>query len=149
MIKVLFVCLGNICRSPMAEYLLKDKVKKLNIDDNFYIESAGTSEEENGNEVHYGTKKILNDLNIDCSKKRARKMTKEDYDNFDYIICMEKSNIYHINRIVIDKDNKVFRLLDFTDNQRDISDPWYTHNFEKCYQDINEGINAFIKYLGY
>lgn len=149
MYKILFVCLGNICRSPMAEYLLKDIVLKKGISDDFLIESAGTSNEEYGNPVHYGTKKILNNLGISCENKRARKMTIDDYNNFDYIICMESNNIKGINRIVNDTNNKVFRLLDFSDNPRDIADPWYTGNFDETYSDIIEGINSFLKYLGY
>lgn len=149
MTRVLFVCLGNICRSPMAEYLLKDMIYKKGIEKDFYIESAGTSSEESGNSVHYGTKKKLSSLGISCESKRARKITNEDYYKFDYIICMEKSNIISLNRIIDDYDNKVFRLLDFSNNPRDISDPWYTGDFDTCYNDINEGLISFLNYLGY
>ncbi len=148
MIKILFICHGNICRSPMAEFLFKDYVKKLGKENEFYIESAATSTEEIGNGVHYGTKKILNSLGIDSSKKRARQIMKSDYNNFDYLIGMDEWNIKNILRIVgNDKDNKIYKLLDFTLLKRDISDPWYTGNFNETYNDIMEGIKGLYNYL--
>ena len=112
MIKVLFVCLGNICRSPMAEFVLKDLVKKKNIDNNFLIESAGTSNEEVGNPVHYGTRNKLAEVGISTAGKFARQLKKEDYEKYDYILAMETSNIRSIYRILgDDKNNKVFILL--------------------------------------
>ena len=145
MIKVLFVCLGNICRSPMAEFILKDLVKKNNIDNNFLIESAGTSNEELGNPVHYGTRNKLAEVGISTAGKFARQLRKEDYENYDYILAMETSNIRNIYRILgNDKDNKIFRLLDFSSNPRDIADPWYTGNFDVTYDDILEGCIAFL-----
>jgi len=148
MIKVLFVCHGNICRSPMAEFLFKDIVKKKGLEKEFYIDSKATSREEIGNGVHYGTKKILNSLGIDCSKKRASQMTKSDYDLYDYIILMDHNNLYNIKRIInSDPLGKVHLLLDYTDMPRDISDPWYTGDFNKTYSDIIYGLNGFLKYL--
>lgn len=148
--KILFVCLGNICRSPMAEFLMKDMVKKRGIENDFFIESAGTSNEEEGNPVHEGTKRKLDEFGISTKGKKARKMTKEDYQKFDYIIAMEKWNIRGIYRIIgSDSQNKVYRLLDFSNHPRDIDDPWYTGNFDKTYEDIYEGIEFFLKYLGY
>ena len=148
MTKVLFVCLGNICRSPMAEFLLKDMVKKRNLEDKFIIESAGTSNEEEGNPVHYGTREKLTTLGISVEGKYARQLKIEDYNKFNYIIAMEQRNIQDIYRIVgEDKENKVYRLLDFSDNPRDIADPWYTGNFELTYKDIMEGLEAFLKNL--
>lgn len=148
MIKVLFICHGNICRSPMAEYLFIDYVNKKGLGNKFIIESRATSSEEIGNGVHYGTRKILNSLGIDCSKKRARKLTKEDYNNFDYLIGMDEWNIHNILRIVgNDNLNKVFKLLDFTELKRDIKDPWYTGNFKETYDDIMLGIEGFYNYL--
>lgn len=147
MIKVLFVCHGNICRSPMAEFLFKKYVNDLN-DDRFIIESCATSLEEIGNPIHYGTKKILDRFNIDYSKKRARRMTIDDYNNFDYIVAMDRNNINNIKRIIgNDNKGKVSLLLDFVGLNRDISDPWYTGNFEKTYEDIMIGINALYKYI--
>ena len=115
MIKVLFVCLGNICRSPMAEFLFKDMVNKKGLRDKFIIESAGTSNEEEGNLVHYGTKNKLAEVGIMVDGKYARQLKKEDYEKFDYIIAMEQRNIRDIYRIVgEDKENKIYRLLDFS-----------------------------------
>lgn len=148
MIKVLFICHGNICRSPMAEYLFIDYVNKLGMQNEFIIESRATSTEEIGNGVHYGTKRILNSLGIDCSKKKAIQLTKSDYSNYDYLIGMDDWNIHNILRIVgKDIDNKVFKLLDFTDLKRDIKDPWYTHNFNETYQDIKLGLEGFYNYF--
>lgn len=154
MIKVLFVCHGNICRSPMAEFLLKDKVNKLGIADDFFITSAATSTEEIwsgvGNPVHRGTKAILNQLGISCEGKRAVQITKKDYDFYDYIICMDSQNVRGVERICgKDKQGKVSKMLDYTENKRDVADPWYTGNFDKTYEDIVSGINGFLKYLGY
>lgn len=149
MTRVLFVCYGNICRSPMAEFLLKDVVKKMGIEDEFYIESAGISDEEFGHNVHYRVKKILDDLGIDSSNKKARQINEKDYQKFDYIIGMEKSNVLNIKEVMNDYDNKVYRLLDFSNNPRNISDPWYTGLFEETYKDIKEGLEYFLKYLGY
>ena len=152
MIKVLFVCHGNICRSPMAEFLLKDLVKKKGIADQFYIRSAATSTEEIwngvGNPVHPGTKRKLAEAGISCEGKRAVQLTKADYENYDYLICMDAWNLK--NTAVIcgrDKDKKVYRLLDFTDDKRDVADPWYTGDFEKTYEDIRKGLEGFLNYI--
>ena len=149
MIKVLFVCHGNICRSPMAEFLFKDLVNKNKMSDKFEIASAATSYEEIGNPVHYGTKKILNSLGIDCSKKTARRMTIEDYNHYDYILLMDYNNLSNIKRIVLDdKFNKISLLLDFTNREnKNIKDPWYTGNFIETYNDVVEGLNCFYNYL--
>ena len=146
--KILFVCLGNICRSPMAEFVFKDLVKKQGLDNNFHIESAATSSEEIGNRMHYGTIQKLKEKNIEFGDKRARKLVPNDYDKFDYIIGMDERNIINIERIVgKDFGNKIFKLLDFSNRPRDIADPWYTGNFDKTYDDILEGCKAFLKYL--
>lgn len=152
MIKVLFICHGNICRSPMAEFLLKDIVTKRKIADQFHIQSAATSTEEIwngvGNPVHPGTRKILDGLGISCAGKRAVQLTKKDYNNYDYLICMDSWNLKNVARICgRDKDNKVYRLLDFTDDKRDVADPWYTGNFDKTYEDIMKGLEGFLAYL--
>lgn len=148
MIKVLFVCLGNICRSPMAEFLLKDMVKKKNRENEFIIESAGTSNEEEGNTVHYGTRKKLSEIGISTDGKYARKLIKTDYEKYDYILAMEERNVRDSIRIFGgDKENKVQRLLDYSKNPRDIADPWYTGNFDETYDDIMEGLEEFLKYL--
>lgn len=148
MIKVLFVCLGNICRSPMAEFVLKDMVSKRGLQDNFLIESAATSNEEVGNPVHHGTRKKLASVGISVDGKYSRQLKKEDYEKYDYILGMEEYNIKNILKIVgEDREGKVCRLLDFSDNPRDIADPWYTHNFDVTYDDIVEGCEAFLQRL--
>ena len=148
MIKVLFVCLGNICRSPMAEFVFKDLIKKNNLSKDFLIESAATSSEEVENPVHYGTRNQLAKYGISCNGKRARKITPNDYFEYDYIIGMESRNVVNMLRIFNgDPYNKIKRLLDYSVNPRDIADPWYTGNFEKTYEDIVEGCNAFLEFL--
>lgn len=148
MIKVLFVCLGNICRSPMAEYVFKDMVKRKGLENQFYIASAATSYEEIGNDMHYGTKDKLDEMEIPYTKHKARRIEKQDYEKYDYIIGMEESNIRNILRIIgNDKDNKIYKLLDFSKNPRDIADPWYTGNFTVTYNDIVEGCTGFLDYL--
>ena len=150
MIKVLFVCHGNICRSPMAEYVLKDMVKKSGMDSKFHIDSAATSTEEIGNGVHYGTRRKLAEVGISCGGHKARQIMKQDYETYDYIIGMDSANIKNIERIVgYDKDKKVYKLLDFTNSSRDIADPWYTGNFDRTYEDIVEGCEGLLKHLLY
>ena len=146
MIKVLFVCLGNICRSPMAEYVFKDMVKKKGLEKQFSIASSATSYEEVGNDMHYGTKDKLDEKGIPYTKHKARRIEKQDYEKYDYIIGMEESNIRNILRIVgNDKDNKIYKLLDFSKNPRDIADPWYTGNFDVTYDDVKEGCEALLQ----
>lgn len=148
MIKVLFVCLGNICRSPMAEYVFKDMVKKNGLEKQFHIDSAATSYEEIGNDMHYGTKDKLDEVGIPYTKHKARRIEKQDYEKYDYIIGMEESNIRNILRIIgNDKENKIYKLLDFSKDSRDIADPWYTGNFTVTYNDIVEGCTGFLDYL--
>ena len=150
MIRVLFICHGNICRSPMAEFLLKSMVQEKGISDQFCIASAATSTEEIGNPVHYGTRKKLSEYGISCKGKYAVQMTRADYDRYDYLIGMDQWNIRNMQRIVgKDEKGKIRRLLDFTDHPRDIADPWYTGNFDITYEDIREGCEALLRYLGF
>lgn len=148
MIKVLFVCHGNICRSPMAEFLLKDMIKKEGLADRFVIASAGTSREEIGNPVHQGTRKKLAQDHISVAGKYAVQLTKEDYEKYDLILGMDRANISNILRIIgSDPQEKVHRLLDFTELPRDIADPWYTGDFEITYVEIKAGCAALLKHL--
>lgn len=148
MIKILFICHGNICRSPMAEFVFRDMVQKRGLGNQLHIASAATSAEELGNPVHYGTVHKLKEYGISTAGKYAVQLKKKDYKEYDYLIGMEYRNIRGINRIVgSDPEHKVFRLLDFSDSPRDIADPWYTGNFDRTYDDIVEGCEAFLKYL--
>ncbi len=149
MIKVLFVCHGNICRSPMAEFLMKNEVKRRGIEKDFYIESRATSFEEIGNGVYPPVKKILNSLGINCDKKRAQRMTKADYEEYDYIVCMDSRNMRNMNLICEDRDNKYHKMLSFLGTDSDVADPWYTGEFDKTKEEITNGINAFLSFLGY
>ncbi len=146
MIRVMFVCHGNICRSPMAEFVLKDMVEKRGIADKFFIESAATSTEEIGSPVHRGTREKLRKYGISTEGKYAVQLKKSDYDRFDYILGMDSANIRNTKRMVgNDSEGKVMRLLDFSENPRDIADPWYTGNFDITYDDIIEGCEAFLE----
>ena len=147
MIKILFVCHGNICRSPMAEFVMKDLVKKAGREKEFLIESAATSTEEIGNPVHKGTKQKLAQFDISVAGKTARQMTKNDYEEFDYIIAMDSYNTRNIARIVDDKDGKVSKLLNYAGESGDIADPWYTGNFDETYEDVLRGCKGLLKYL--
>lgn len=148
MIKVLFICHGNICRSPMAEYLFRDKVEKMGYGGQFHIASAATSTEELGNPPHHGTQKILSDLGISCYGKRARQITRKDYQEYDFLIGMDDRNLRNMERIFGgDPDHKIYKYLDFTEEPRGIADPWYTGNFKKTYEDIVVAGDALIQYL--
>lgn len=145
MLKILFVCHGNICRSPMAEFIMRDMLKKRGITE-VETASAATSTEELGNGVHYGTVGVLSRLGIDCSAKRARRITKADYDEYDLLVGMDSENIRNMTRYWGDKAHKIHRLLDFSERRgEDISDPWYTGDFERTYRDIKEGCDGLLK----
>ena len=148
MINVLMICHGNICRSPMAEFIFRDMVTKRGLADQFHIASAATSREEIGNPVYPPAKRKLRENGIDPVGKTARQMTKKDYEEYDYILAAESFNIRNIFRITGgDPDNKICRLLDFSDRPRDIDDPWYTGNFDVTWDDIVEGCEAFLQHL--
>ena len=148
MIKVMFVCHGNICRSTMAEFLLKDKVKKLGLEDEFVIRSSGVSSEEAGNPVHYGTRQILSRLGISCAGKYAVKIRQSEYDDYDYFICMDENNRRGLMRIFgSDPENKISLLMDYTKRPGSVADPYWTGNFEDTYRDIEEGLNGFLAFL--
>ncbi len=141
--KILFVCHGNICRSPMAEFVTKKKLDERNI--KALVESAATSREEIGNGVHYGTRAILDRLDIDYSAKRARQITRQDYEEFDYIVAMDRYNVTNLYRMLGgDPQHKITKLLDWANIDRDVADPWYTGDFEKTYEDIEVGCTALL-----
>ena len=150
MIKVLFICHGNICRSPMAEFIMKDKVKKLGLEDMFEIASAATSADEIwngvGNPVYPPAKDELKKHGIACSGKKARQMVKSDYEEYDYLIGMDDANIKNMKK-VFGRDDKVYKLLSFTGSDESVSDSWYTDRFDTAYNDIDRGVDGFLKFL--
>ena len=148
MIKILFVCHGNICRSPMAEFFMKKLVKEEGLEKEYLIESAATSTEELGNPVHYGTKQVLRKYNIDCSQKRAVQINKSDYAKYDHIIGMDSWNIRNMKRIFgEDKQSKISLLLDYTNTPGDVADPWYTGNFDATERDVMAGCKGLLERL--
>ena len=148
MIKILFICHGNICRSPMAEFVFKDMLKQRGLSDRFYVASAATSTEEIGNPVHRGTRKKLQEFGIFCEGKYAVQLRKDDYPKYDYFLGMDSWNMRNMMRIFKnDPEEKVKLLLDYSASPRDIADPWYTGNFDVTYDDIVEGCEAFLQYL--
>lgn len=151
MIKILFICHGNICRSPMAEFVLKHLTAQSGLTSEIHIASAATSTEEIGNDIHRGTRRKLTQMKIPFSPRRARQVTKADYDEYDYLIVMDGNNLRNLRRIIgEDRENKVYKLLDFTERKgQDIADPWYTGNFDETYDDVLEGCEGLIRYLGY
>jgi len=150
MIKILFVCHGNICRSPMAEFVMKDKVKRMGIADEFEVASAAVSAEELGNGVYPPARRKLAEHGISCAGKTAWQMSKADYRRWDLLICMDGSNLRRMHRICGgDSEGKMSLLLDYTDRPRDVADPWYTGDFEATWQDVNEGCEALLRHLGY
>lgn len=146
MIKIMFVCLGNICRSPMAEFIFRHIAAERGGE--FIIASSATSPEEEGNAVYPPAAAVLARHGIGCQGKRAVPFTADDYENYDYVVCMETANVRAIHRMTgNDPLGKVSRLLDFSANPRDISDPWYTRDFETAYNDIEEGCTALYDYV--
>ena len=147
MIKIMFVCHGNICRSTMAEFVMADMVKKAGLD--VMVDSSATSREEIGNGVHYGTLRKLKEVGVPVYAHYAKQLTKRDYRDFDYIIGMDSMNMRNIERIIgKDTENKVFMLLDFTERKgQSIADPWYTGNFDVTYDDIKEGCEGLVEYI--
>lgn len=148
MLKILFVCHGNICRSPMAEFIFNDMAKKRGIT-YASADSAATSAEELGNGVHYGTRSVLSRLGIDCSGKRARRITRADYDAYDLIIGMDAANLGNMLRFWGDPDHKLHKLLDYADlgsprRGKDVADPWYTGDFESTYRDVVAGCEGLL-----
>ena len=147
MIKIMFVCHGNICRSPLAEFLMKELVESKGLQNDFYIESAATSTEEIGNGVYPPVKRILKSRGIDCSDKHARQMSRADYDKFDYIVCMDSKNLRNMGYIAADAQGKYSRLLDYTNNPHDVADPWYSGDFATTECEVEKGCKALLDYI--
>ena len=148
MIRILFVCLGNICRSPMAEFVMKDLLRQHGLSNRVEVASAATSTWEVGNPVHHGTKSKLAEHGISCKGKTARLLIKADYAAYDYIIGMEQTNMDDMLEMLGgDPQGKLSLLLDWTGENRAIADPWYTHNFEATWQDVLRGCTALLAHL--
>ena len=146
--RILFVCHGNICRSPMAEFVMKDLVKKAGREQEFHIESAATSTEELGNSVYPPARQKLAEHGLSCKCKTARQMTWRDYDEFDLLIGMDRWNIQNMERISGgDPQHKIHRLLDYTHRPGDVIDPWYSGNFDATWRDVSEGCQALLATL--
>ena len=148
MVKILFVCHGNICRSPMAEFVMKNMVKEKGLADRFEIASAATSTEALGESVYPPARRKLDEHGISCSGKTSRRMTKDDYSYYDFIIAMDRNNLRNMVRFVgNDPLNKVSLLMDYSDTPKDVADPWYTGDFEQTWKDINAGCEGLLKRL--
>lgn len=148
MIKILFICHGNICRSPMAQFVFQDMVNKRGLADRFTIDSKATSTEELGNSPHPGTVRKMNELGVPMIPHRASQLNRRDYEEYDYFIGMDTWNMRNINRIFGgDPEGKVYKFLSFGSDGRDIADPWYTGNFDETYEDVVEGCEGFLAYL--
>lgn len=145
MIRICFVCLGNICRSPMAEFIFKNLVKKEGLEKEFLIESRGTCDDEIGNDIHHGTKSMLDKHNIPYTRHYATRLLKSDYEKYDYFIGMDDYNIRSMKRL-FGTDKKIYKLLDFTKNSKEIDDPWYTHNFTLTYDEIDKGCRDLLEF---
>lgn len=145
MIKILFICHGNICRSPMAEFVMKDLVAKAGLADRFVIASAATSTEEIGNPVYPPARRKLAEHGIACTGKTARQMTRQDYAEYDLLIAMDRNNLRNMQRFVGgDPAHKVSLLMDHTTRPGDVADPWYTGDFDATWRDVTEGCAALL-----
>lgn len=148
MIKVLFICHGNICRSTMAQSVMFHLIEQNHLSHAISVDSAATSTEEIGNPPHHGTVRKLREQNIPLVPHRARQMTRADYEEYDYLIGMDDWNIRNMNRIAGgDPEHKLRKLLTFAGSDRDIADPWYTGNFDETYEDVAEGCQALLEHL--
>ncbi len=148
MIKILFVCHGNICRSPMAEFVMKDMVRKAGLENQFHIASAATSGEELGNPVYPPARRKLAEHGIDCSGKTARRLRKSDYTQYDLLIGMDQANLRNMHRMCGgDPEGKLHLLLDFTNRPGNVADPWYTGDFEATWRDVEQSCQGLLQEL--
>lgn len=148
MTRILFVCLGNICRSPMAEFVMRDLVEREGLGHRFEIASAATSSEEYGNPVYPPARRKLAEHNISCEGKTARQLRREDYQSWDLLIGMDDSNLRNMRRICGgDPEGKIHALMDYTDRPGQVADPWYTGDFEATWQDVSEGCRGLLNHL--
>ena len=148
MIRILFVCHGNICRSPMAEFVMKDLVRKAGLEERLVIESRAARRDELGHDIHYGTKAKLRQVGVPFEKRRATLLQKPDYAAYDYLIAMDEENVRDMLRLFGgDPDKKIHTLLYFAGENREVADPWYTGNFDETYEDVLKGCKGLLQFL--
>ena len=148
MIKILFVCHGNICRSPMAEFVMKDLVRKAGREEQFIIASKAARRDELGHDTHYGTKAKLRQMGVPFEKRKATLLSKSDYDAYDYLIAMDWENVSDMLRLFgSDPDKKICMLLEFAGLKREVADPWYTGNFDETFEDVLMGCKGLMRML--
>lgn len=146
MVKILFVCHGNICRSPMAEFVMKDMVRKAGLGKKIVIDSKAARRDELGNDTHYGTKAKLRQMGIPFARRKATLLSKTDYAAYDYLIAMDGENVRDMLRLFGgDPDKKITMLLDFAGENREVADPWYTGNFDETYEDVVKGCAGLLR----
>ncbi|MBR4907968.1 MAG: low molecular weight phosphotyrosine protein phosphatase [Acidaminococcaceae bacterium] len=146
MIKILFVCHGNICRSPMAEFVMKDLVRKAGREEQFIIASKAARRDELGHDTHYGTKAKLRQMGVPFEKRKAALLSKSDYDAYDYLIAMDRENVSDMLRLFGgDPEKKIHMLLEFASLKREVADPWYTGNFDETYEDVLMGCKGLLE----
>ena len=148
MTRILFVCHGNICRSPMAEFVMKDLVRKAGLEKDFLIESAATSTEEIGNPVYPPARRKLAEHGIDCTGKTARQLQNDDYEEYDLLIGMDQANLCNMHRICGgDFEGKMHLLMEYSDHPGDVADPWYTADFDATWRDVEEGCQGLLNHI--
>ncbi len=148
MIKIMFVCHGNICRSPMAEFVMKDLVRRAGREGDIFVASAACRRDEIGSDTYLGTREKLDEMGVPYQKRRAVQITRDDYESYDYIVAMDMENIRDLDRLSGgDPKRKVRRLMEFAGEDRDVADPWYTGNFDVTYMDVLKGCKALLKSL--
>lgn len=143
--KILFICHGNICRSPMAEFVMKHIVKNAGLEKQFEIASAATHNDVIGCDIHHGTRKKLTEQGVPFERRQARRIVANDYEYYDYLVGMDDENLYCMEEIFgNDTQGKMFKLLEFAGSDREVADPWYTGDFDATWDDIVTGCNALL-----